>query len=331
MSRPLSFLTAFGFCLVLCFALLPVLRKAKAGQEILQYVTEHTAKQGTPTMGGIAFIISIIAAACIFCDLSNRPTLVILAVFAAYGVVGFLDDYIKIKYKHNQGLRAYQKILIQLAIAILVAIYVYGDIAVGDKLRIPFSSIQVKIGFWIIPLVVFIYLACTNGVNLTDGLDGLASSSTICFLAGMIALLNRELISLESVGDTYAYVQTQEVITLCFVGCGALAAFLLFNVNNAKVFMGDTGSLALGALVACSAIFTRMSLFIPVVGLMFVVSCASVIIQVAYFKITKGKRVFLMAPYHHHLQKRGLSETRVCVIYCAVTICIVMLLLCLGE
>ena len=330
MSRPLAFLTAFAFGIVLCLALLPVLRKAKAGQEILQYVTEHSSKQGTPTMGGIAFIVAIVAAACIFCDLSLRPTLVILAVFFAYGVVGFLDDFIKIKFQHNQGLRAYQKILIQLAIAVLVALYVYGDVAIGAKLRIPFSYIQVKIGFWIAPLVVFIYLACTNGVNLTDGLDGLAGSTTICFLAGMAVLLKRELVSLESLGDTYAYAQTQDVITLCYIAIGALSAFLVFNVNNAKVFMGDTGSLALGALVACSAIFTRMSLFIPILGLMFVVSCASVIIQVAYFKLTKGKRVFLMAPYHHHLQKRGLSETRICIIYCAVTVCITMILLCFG-
>lgn len=330
MNRPLAFLTAFTFSIALCAALLPVLRKAKAGQEILQYVTEHSLKQGTPTMGGIAFILAIVAASCIFCDLSLRPTIVILAVFFAYGVVGFLDDFIKIKFKHNQGLKAYQKILIQLAIAILVAFYVYGDVAIGDKLRIPFSEIQVKIGFWIVPLIVFIYLACTNGVNLTDGLDGLASSTTICFLAGMIALLNRELRILEGIGDTYAYAQTQNVITLCFISIGALAAFLIFNVNDAKVFMGDTGSLALGALVACSAIFTRMSLFIPILGLMFVVSCGSVIIQVIYFKLTKGKRVFLMAPYHHHLQKRGLSETRICVIYSAVTICITMILLCFG-
>lgn len=330
MNRPLAFLTAFTFSLILCAALLPVLRKVKAGQEILQYVKEHSSKQGTPTMGGIAFIAAIIAAACIFCDLSLRPTLVILSVFFAYGVVGFLDDFIKIRFKHNQGLKAYQKILIQLAIAVLVAFYVYGDVAIGDKLRIPFSNIQVKIGFGIVPLVIFIYLACTNGVNLTDGLDGLASSSVICFLAGMIVLLNRELDLLESIGDTYAYAQTYDVITLCFVAIGGLAAFLIFNVNDAKVFMGDTGSLALGALVACSAIFTRMSLFIPVLGLMFVVSCVSVIMQVTYFKLTKGKRIFLMAPYHHHLQKRGLSETRICFIYCVVTVCIIMLLLSFG-
>lgn len=331
MNRPLSFLVAFALSLLLCGILLPLLRKVKAGQEILQYVTEHSQKQGTPTMGGIAFIVAITAASAVFCDWTNRPTAVAVVVFVAYGIVGFLDDFIKVRFKHNMGLRAYQKIIIQLAIAVLVALYVYGDVAVGDKLRIPFTDIQVKIGFWIVPLVVFIYLACTNGVNLTDGIDGLASCTTICFLVGMIVLLNRELKLLESVGDTYAYKQTQDIITLCYIGCGALAAFLLFNINDAKVFMGDTGSLALGALVACSAIFTRMSLFIPVLGIMFVVSCVSVIMQVAYFKITKGKRIFLMAPFHHHLQKKKWSESRICVLYSAVTVCVMFVLLCFGE
>lgn len=327
----LSFLVAFAVCLFLCGMLLPLLKRLKAGQEILQYVTEHSSKQGTPTMGGIAFILAIALVSSIFCDWSNRATAVTIAVFFAYGVVGFLDDFIKIRYKRNMGLHAYQKILVQLAIAVLVALFVYADIAIGDRLRIPFTYRQVHIGFWIIPLVVFIYLACTNSVNLTDGIDGLATSTTICFLAGMIVLLNRELILLESIGDTYAYKQTQDLITLCFVSCGALAAFLLFNCNNALVFMGDTGSLALGAMVACIAIFTRMSLFIPIVGIMFVVSSVSVIMQVVYFKVTKGKRIFLMAPFHHHLQKKQWSETRICVLYSLVTVFITLILLSFGE
>lgn len=329
--QALSFLVAFAVSLLLCGMLLPLLKRLKAGQEILQYVTEHSAKQGTPTMGGIAFILAIVCVSSIFCDWSNRATAVAIAVFVAYGIVGFLDDFIKVHYKHNMGLRAYQKIIVQLIIAVLVALFVYSEIAIGDKLRLPFTAKQVRIGFWIVPLVIFIYLACTNGVNLTDGLDGLASSTTVCFLAGMIALLNRELTMLEGVGDTYAYRQTQDLITLCYVSCGALVAFLLFNCNDAKVFMGDTGSLALGAMVACIAIFTRMSLFIPIVGIMFVVSCVSVIAQVVYFKVTKGKRIFLMAPYHHHLQKKKWSETRICVLYSVVTVCITLVLLCFGE
>lgn len=329
--KALSFLSAFVFSLILCGMLLPLLKRLKAGQEILQYVTEHSSKQGTPTMGGIAFIVAIVCVSSVFCSWSNRATAVAIAVFVAYGVVGFLDDFIKIKFKRNMGLHAYQKIIVQLAIAVLVALFVYGDIAIGDKLRIPFTDVQVNIGFWIVPLVIFIYLACTNSVNLTDGIDGLASSTSMCFFAGMIALLNRELSFLDGIGDTYAYKQTQDVVTLCYICIGALVAFLLFNCNNAKVFMGDTGSLALGAMVACIAIFTRMSLFIPIVGIMFVVSSVSVILQVVYFKATNGKRIFLMAPYHHHLQKKQWSETRICVLYCTVTILIIFILLSIGE
>ncbi len=329
--QAVSFLTSFAVCLLLCGMLLPLLRRFKAGQEILQYVTEHNGKQGTPTMGGIAFILCVALVSAIFCNWNLRATAVAVAVFFAYGVVGFLDDYIKIRYKHNMGLHAYQKIIVQLAIAVLVAVFVYGEISVGDKLRIPFTDKQVSVGFWIIPLVIFIYLACTNSVNLTDGIDGLATSTTICFLVGMILLLQRELVSLMALGDTYAYNQTQDIVTLCYICVGALAAFLLFNCNDAKMFMGDTGSLALGAMVACVAIFTRMSLFIPIVGLMFVWSSVSVIIQVVYFKLTKGKRVFLMAPFHHHLQKRRWSETRICVLYSALTMLSTFILLCFGE
>lgn len=329
--QAISFLAAFAVCLLLSAMLLPLLKRFNAGQEILQYVTEHSGKQGTPTMGGIAFILTVASLSAIFCNWSNRATAVSVVVFAAYGTVGFFDDFIKIKYKRNMGLHAYQKIIVQLAIAVLVAFFVWGDVSVGDKLRIPFTSRTVQIGFWIVPLVIFIYLACTNSVNLTDGIDGLATSTTICFLAGMIALLGRELKILDGIGDTYAYRQTQDIVMLCYLSCGALAAFLLFNCNNAKMFMGDTGSLALGAMVACVAIFTRMSLFIPILGLMFVASSASVIIQVVYFKITRGKRIFLMAPFHHHLQKKQWSETRICVLYSVITLCITFVLMCFGE
>jgi phospho-N-acetylmuramoyl-pentapeptide-transferase len=147
---------------------------------------------------------------------------------------------------------------------------------------------------------------------------------------GIALLLVRELKLLDEVGDTYAYNLVSDVLTICIISIGALLAFLLFNANDAKVFMGDTGSLALGALVACSAIFTRYSLYIPIVGIMFVVSCVSVILQVVYFKISKGKRIFLMAPYHHHLQHKGFSETRICVIYCAITLVTISILLCFG-
>ncbi|MBQ8772532.1 MAG: hypothetical protein IJZ28_04960, partial [Clostridia bacterium] len=225
MKNPLSFLVAFALCFVLIKLLLPLLKRAKAGQEILQYVQEHKQKSGTPTMGGIAFIVAIVVCGCIFCDLSQRPVAVALAVFVAYGIVGFLDDFIKVHLRRNQGLHAYQKILFQLAIAFTVALFVYKQIGIGGLINIPFVQFQVDIGFWIVPLVMFIYLACTNGVNLTDGIDGLATSTTICFLFGMILLLKNELVAADSVGDIYAYKQIQQIITLCYLSCGALLAF----------------------------------------------------------------------------------------------------------
>ncbi len=331
MNNYLISIVAFAISLIATWLLLPLLKRGKARQQILHYVAEHNAKNGTPTMGGIGFILAITLCGFIFCDLKIRGTAVILCVFVGYGIVGFLDDFIKIKFRRNMGLKAYQKLVVQLAIAVLVALFVQSDVAIGSVLRVPFFGSQIDLGGWIVPFVIFVYLACTNGVNLTDGIDGLAASTTICYLFGTILLLNKELNYLSSVGDTYAYNQTQQVVKLCYICIGALFAFLLFNCNNAKVFMGDTGSLALGAMVACSAIFTRMTLFIPLVGIMFVISCISVIIQVVYFKLTNGKRIFLMSPYHHHLQKKGFSEPRICTIYCAITLCITLLLAAFGE
>lgn len=324
--KTVAFFVAFFVSLGLTALLLPLLKRAKAGQEILQYVTEHKCKQGTPTMGGIAFILAICIVSVLFCDRTYKPVWVIVGVFLAYGTIGFLDDFIKIKFRHNLGLKPYQKIISQLAVAVLVALFVRFDVSAGDKLRLPFSSGSVSIGPWIIPFVVFVFLACSNGVNLTDGVDGLATSTTLCYLGGIVVLLQKERISLESVGDTYAIKMLDQVVVLCVISMGALCAFLLFNVNDAKVFMGDTGSLALGALVACVAIFTRFSLFVPILGLMFVVSCVSVIAQVGYYKLSGGKRIFLMAPFHHHLQKKKWSEPRICTLYCLITLFSILVL-----
>lgn len=324
-----AFISAIVLCLAISLVLVPWLKKRKAEQTILQYVAEHNSKQGTPTMGGISFIVTIAVLSLLFIG-NSRPMYVMMAVFVGYGIIGLLDDGIKIKMRHNMGLRPYQKIIVQLIIATLVALYVYNEPSIGSVLRIPFSDIEVDIKGWVVPLVIFIYLACTNGVNLTDGLDGLATSTTLCYMSGMVALLVLERNRLYLMGDTLALQRIEETMFVAVIAVGALLAFLLFNSFPAKVFMGDAGSLALGALVACVAIFTRMSLFIPVLGVMFVVSCVSVILQVVYFKATKGKRIFLMAPYHHHLQHKGLSETRIATIYCVVTLGIAAVLLIFG-
>ncbi len=314
-----ALLFAFFVTVVLIKAELPLLKKLNAKQEILNYVSEHSAKRGTPTMAGIAFILSITVAGFLFCK-HNQLFYFFVAVFVGYGVVGFLDDFLKVRLKRNLGLKPYQKIFVQLAIAVTVAFFVYKEPSIGDNLVIPFANKSISVGKWIVPFVIFVYLACTNGVNLTDGLDGLATTTTICYLMGMVVLLLLQQQKLCDIGDTLALAECENILTVCFVSIGALLAFLLFNCYPAKAFMGDTGSLALGALVACVAIFTRLTLFIPLVGIMYVVSCVSVIVQVSYYKLSKGKRVFLMAPYHHHLQKKGLSETRIAVIYGCVTL-----------
>ena len=326
----LPFLVAFVVCVIFLLILLPVLRKFRAGQEILQYVTEHSSKQGTPTMGGIAFILSTSIVSLCFCGLNIKSIVVAIAVFVAYGIVGFLDDFLKIKFKQNMGLRAYQKIVVQLVIAVVVALFVYGDPLIGDKLYVPFGNNEIYVEKWIVPIVVFIYLSCTNGVNLTDGLDGLATGATICYLLGIFAVIYLQIDRLNLQGDSLALVQRQQMLVIVASAVGSLLAFSLFNCFPAKIFMGDVGSLALGALVACVAIFTNLSLFIPVLGVMFVVSCLSVIVQVVYFKVSKGKRVFLMAPFHHHLQKKGLSETRIGAIYCTVTVLMAVVVTCFG-
>ena len=305
----LPFLVAFSACVLLLIVLLPLLRKLKAGQEILQYVTEHTSKQGTPTMGGIAFILSTSIVALCFCGLSNKSIVVTIVVFVAYGVVGFLDDYLKIKFRHNMGLRAYQKIVVQLVIAILVALFVYGDPTIGDKLYVPFLGTQVSVGRWIVPIVVFIYLACTNGVNLTDGLDGLASSVSL-IVGGCFAFY-----------ASHLYAAEITVLSAALMG-GALG-FLLFNYHPAKIFMGDTGSLFLGGLAVGISFLCRSPLLIVFCGIIFYLEGLSVVLQVVYFRFSGGKRLFKMAPLHHHFEKSGWSEEKI--------VCVFTLLSLLGA
>lgn len=320
-----SFLTALILGLLFCWLLVPFLAKKKAGQSILKYVVEHKAKQGTPTMGGIAFLLAMVLALAICQRNWQQATLTCVVVVLAYGIVGFLDDFIKLKFKQNEGLKAYQKIIFQLAIAVGVAVFVYLN-PITNQLKIPFLG-KIDIDWWIIPLVLFVFLATTNGVNLTDGLDGLATSTTLIYMVAMAVLLGIESEKLLLAGDTFGATSTSQLCAFCCAGVGGLLAFLPFNVNPAKVFMGDVGSLALGAMVASISTFSGYTLYIPILGIMYVISCFSVILQVFYFKLTKGKRIFLMAPYHHHLQQKGLSETRIATIYCLITTTMFVLLL----
>ncbi len=296
-----SFALSFLFCLIL----IPILRKIKAGQNILSYVKEHKKKGGTPTMGGIAFLSATFFAAAIFTKEKDKTLIICLAIGIAYMIVGLLDDLLKKKHKENLGLKAWQKLLFQILIAVFSGIYC---LRIGaTKMYIPFWNRLVDVGGWILPLAIFVFIATVNAVNLTDGLDGLASSVSVPFFAifGVLILLQKGSVN---------------IAVLCFCLVGALLAYLVFNVSPASIFMGDTGSLSLGGLASAIAVFSGNALYVAVVGGCFVFSVISVILQVIYYKVTGGKRIFLMAPAHHHFQEKGYSESRISYAYFVITL-----------
>lgn len=297
-------LVAFIFSFLFSLLLIPVLRKLKAGQNILSYVKEHSGKSGTPTMGGLAFVFAALFSSVLFLKTRDRTAIVSLSVGVSYLLVGFLDDLLKLRRKENLGLRAWQKMLFQTFAAVFSGIYCLR--AGLTTLNLPFTDKSLNVGAGILPIAVFVFLATVNSVNLTDGLDGLAAGVSFPFFLtlGILTSLQGKFPSLA-------------LIAFCL--CGALAAYLLFNVSPASVFMGDTGSLALGGFASCIGVFTGNALYIAVVGIMFVVSCITVVVQVIYYKATGGKRVFLMAPVHHHFQEKGYSECRISYAYALIT------------
>ncbi|MBQ2711996.1 MAG: phospho-N-acetylmuramoyl-pentapeptide-transferase [Clostridia bacterium] len=313
---------SFAVSMAVGFVLLPLLKKLKAKQPLLHYVKEHGAKSGTPTMGGLMFLIAITLAYFVFAK-PEGSALIALSIMLGYGAVGFLDDYIKIASGKNQGLRAYQKILFQLAIALIAAFYAQS---LSLSYVIPFwgKSVYINGAFGIL-FAVLVFLATTNGVNFTDGLDGLATKVSIAYLALFSVLTLLDLRNAYYKGDTFTLFEGGNTALLLFSAIGACFAFLLFNTFPAKIFMGDTGSLALGGLIASTAIFSRYTLFLPLFGIMFAVSCLSVILQVASYKLRNKKRIFLMAPLHHDLQQRGIHENRITLIYLAVTLIVGLL------
>lgn len=298
-------LVAFFLSLLFCFLLIPMLRRLKAGQNILSYVKEHKGKSGTPTMGGLAFVLSAVFAEIIFLRKAERTAIVALTVGFAYLLVGFLDDFLKKKRKENLGLRAWQKTLFQTFAAVFASIYCLR--AGLTQLNIPFTKTSVDIGAWMCPLAIFVFLATVNSVNLTDGLDGLAAGTCVPFFLTLGILISMQ-------------GRFSSLATLSFCLCGALGAYLVFNVSPASVFMGDTGSLSLGGFAACIGVFTGNALYIAIVGIMFVLSSITVILQVIYYKATGGKRIFLMAPVHHHFQEKGYSECKIAYAYAAITV-----------
>lgn len=290
---------SFIASVVLAPILIPILRRLKFGQSIREEGPQsHMKKAGTPTMGGIIFLISIIATTVIVGNIFNLFTtqsIVMILVLAGFGLIGFLDDGIKVIFKRNLGLTSLQKLIGQIIISIAAFLLLRlgsFDTSVG----IPFTDWSIDLGILYVAFLIFWLVGFSNAVNLTDGLDGLvAGTASIAFAAyGVIALYNEQ----------------ADVALFTFAVTGALLGFLLFNANPAKVFMGDTGSLALGGSLALVSILVKEELLLLLVGLVFVIETLSVILQVASFKL-RGKRIFKMSPIHHHFELSGWSERKV--------------------
>ena len=311
-----SFLVAAIISIAIGAITIPLLKKLKFGQNILSYVSEHDYKSGTPTVGGIIFISSCIIAYYVFRSEENRLSEVCVAVFVAYALVGFIDDFIKIKLHRNEGLNPVQKTLFEIIIAVVVSVYAYTRGL--TKVSIPFTNTVVDLKLWYVPLCAFCFIATTNSVNLTDGLDGLAGGVTYVY-----ALVFGSLLLIQVFKGGIRYPVSKEyanVAQFSFCLSGALVGFLFYNTYRATVFMGDTGSLALGGAVAITAALSGNLLFIPIIGITYVASSISVILQVTYFRLSGGKRLFLMAPLHHHFQHKGYAESKIVFGYKFVTL-----------
>ena len=271
-------------------------------------------------MGGVVFMLTTLILSFFFLDY-NHTWFVVLLVSVFYGILGFMDDFIKIKFKQNLGLRAYQKIIGQVGIAIIFAFFVYFSTS-GGEIFLPFTNKVVDLGFWIIPLIVVVMVATTNSVNLTDGLDGLAGNTTNIYLIFFVLIITLLQNKIYLSGETGEIIQKMsDINTLSMLFVGAVLGFLMFNTNKASIFMGDVGSLCLGGYVGASACVLGQQLLIPILGFCFVFSAISVILQVISFKLTR-KRIFKMAPFHHHLQMSGFTEPKIVAIYSALTACL---------
>lgn len=312
-----AFILSFLIAILLGPLVINIAKRIKASQTILHYVKEHESKQGTPTMGGFIFIIPTFICGLMFIKTDYVLSIITLFVMLAYCILGFLDDFIKIKFKQNEGLKPYQKIIGQVGISLIVAFFAYKNGLVGTEISIPFLNNTIDLGVFIIPFIVLVYTAFVNSVNLIDGLDGLCGGTTIGFLIPITTILL--IISNNQLGALY--VETINLSTICICLIGALIGFLCFNIFPAKIFMGDTGSLAIGGFLASVMVFSKLELLILIIGFMYVITAISDIIQVLHFKRTK-KRIFLMAPLHHHFQKKGIHENKIVFWYFVVTLII---------
>ncbi|MGE7621925.1 phospho-N-acetylmuramoyl-pentapeptide-transferase [Viridibacillus sp. NPDC096237] len=291
--------TSFVLTAITAPAVIPLLRRMKFGQSIREEGPKsHQKKAGTPTMGGVIFLFAIIATTIVLGFLNDAFTsqsVVLILVLFGFGLIGFLDDGLKIIFKRNLGLTSLQKLIGQIIISI-AAYFLLGLGVFHNTIQIPLTDFALNLGGFYVLFLIFWLVGFSNAVNLTDGLDGLVSgTASIAFTAfGVLALVNNQV----------------DIAIFAFAVTGALLGFLLFNANPAKVFMGDTGSLALGGALAMLSVLVGHEVLLLLIGIIFVAETLSVILQVASFKLT-GKRIFKMSPLHHHFELSGWSEWRI--------------------
>ena len=304
-------IVAFAVGAALGPVVIPFLRKLKASQTEREYLESHVAKNGTPTMGGVMILVALLVGTVILAP-SHHKVIPVLVLSIGFGLIGFIDDFLKVVLRRSDGLIAWQKMILQIVVTTVFCVYLIYYTNVDLKLMVPFSGgSYLDLGWVAVPILYFAVIGTVNGTNFTDGLDGLASCVTLVvalfFLVASI-LLGGEL----------------EPVSAAMMG--ALLAFLLYNHYPAKIFMGDTGSLALGGYVAGVAYLLQMPLFIIIVGFIYLLEVVSVILQVGSFKITHGKkRIFRMAPIHHHFEKGGWSEIRIVITFTLVTVVLCVL------
>ena len=299
-------LIAFAVSAVSGKYLIPYLRRIKAGQTEREYGLEsHLSKTGTPNMGGLMILLGMAAACLIFAGRCGE-VIPVLILTVGFGAIGFADDYLKVIKKRSDGLSVKQKLILQIVVGLLFFLYVREINHIPLTMKVPFAAgVSLDLGFMTIPALLFILVGTVNGTNFTDGVDGLASCVTVA-----VALFFAICAQMSGSGTAAAGGAM----------IGALLGFLIYNAYPAKVFMGDTGSLALGGFVAGMAFMLQIPLYIPIVGFIYLAEVLSVIIQVTYFKKTHGKRIFRMAPIHHHFEKGGWSEVRVVAVFTIVTV-----------
>ncbi|WP_342509283.1 phospho-N-acetylmuramoyl-pentapeptide-transferase [Sporosarcina sp. FSL K6-2383] len=299
---------AFIISALLGYFIIPALRRLKFGQSIREEGPKsHLKKAGTPTMGGLIFIGSIILSTLILSyinDVLTTQTIVLLLVFVGFGIIGFLDDFIIVVLKRNLGLTSIQKLIGQIIVAV-IAFFLLKLGPFETIVQIPFTHYEMELGIFYVAFLIFWLVGFSNAVNLSDGLDGLvAGSSSIAFGAfGVLALIFGQ----------------QDIALFAFVVTGAMLGFLIFNVKPAKIFMGDTGSLALGGALAMLSVLIKQEFLLLVIGIVYVIETLSVIIQVISFKTT-GKRVFKMSPIHHHFELSGWSEWKIVLVFWGISL-----------